>query len=173
MQLMLTIIRHFFGLLTLKNKPQDLSYSLTTLIMLLLTFIMVIKFTLKITNPQLIKLNTLIPTLLITYKGLFLTILFFFLSKIKKQHRFVQSACNFLGINIINYIFTPIINFFPLQLLLLCLLKAWLLMVNFHITKHVFNVTQLQAIGIYLFLNAIAIFTITLPISIVTTLTHA
>ena len=58
----------------------------------------------------------------------------------------------------------------PLQLLFLCLIKAWFLIVNFHIIKHTFNVTQLQAIWIYLFTSTIAILTIILPLSLFATL---
>lgn len=165
-----SVITHFVGLLTLKNKPQNLNYSIHTLALLFLTLIIAIKLTIQITIPQLEKINTLVPIMIITYEGLFLGILFFLLAKSGKKNRFVQSACNFLGVNIISCIITPLITLLPLQLLFLCLLKSWFLIINFHITKYVFNVNQIQAVWIYLFINIIAILTIILPFSLITAL---
>jgi hypothetical protein len=167
-QVIANAITHFVGLLTLKVKPQNLNYSINTFALLFIILIVAIKLTIQNIVPQLEKINVLIPILIIAYEGVFLTFLFFLLTKSGKKNRFVQSACNFLGINIISCIISPLISFLPLPLLFLCLIKSWFLIVNFHIIKHAFSVNQIQAMWIYFFMSTITILSITLPFSLFT-----
>lgn len=157
------VITHFIRLLTLKNKPQNLQYSANTFALLFITLIIAIKLTVQNIAPQLKAINSIIPFMIIGYEGLFLTILYVLLTKSGKGNRFIQSACNFLGVSVISCIASSLIGLLPMPLLFLCLLKSWFLIINFHITKHAFNVTQLQAVWIYFFINMVAVSIIALP----------
>ena len=163
MRTAVNIITHFVGLLSLRNKPQNLTYSMHIFALLFLLLVFILKLTLQNFVPQLKETGSVIPIFIIIYEGFFLAILFFMLTKAGKKNRFVQSACNFLGVNIISCIITSIINFLPFQLLFICLVKSWLLIINLHITKHAFAVDFIRAIYTYLFMNAIALLAIILP----------
>ena len=161
------VITHFAGLFTLKNKPENLTYSLSTLALLFIVLAAAIKLTVTANIPQFDKINAFVPFFIMTYEVLFLLVLYITLAKCHKKNRFVQAACNFLGVNIFSCACSALIANLPLQLLFVCLSKSWLLVINFHITKHAFNTKQLQAIWIYLFMNITAMVLVSIPFSIV------
>ncbi len=164
------VITHFVGLLTLRNKPQNLVYSMNVFALLFLLLAFSIKITAQNSIPQVAAINSFIPILIITYEVLFLTIVFLMLTKAGKKNRFIQVGCNFLGVNIINCLISSLVLLVPFQMFFLCLTKSWLLIINFHITKHAFNIDQIRAVWTYLLINGIALLAITMPFIIFTTL---
>lgn len=163
-------LTHFVKLLTLKNKPQDLSCSNNMLIILVALLFLIFKLTVKRSIPELAKITAFIPVFIVIYEGLFLTVLFLILNKSGKKNRFVQSACNFIGVHIVSCLISPIIALLPFPLFFLCLAKAWLLLVNFTITKHTFDIDQFKAVGTYLLINTIAMIIMTIPCMLFVTL---
>jgi len=163
MHTVVSALTHFAGLLTLKNKPQDLLCSKNMLIILFVLLFLIFKLTVKRSIPELAKITALIPIFVVIYEGLFLTVLFSMLNKSGKKNRFVQSACNFIGVHITSCLISPIIALLPFPLFFLCLAKSWLLLVNFNITKHTFDIDQIKAVWTYLLINTIAIITMAIP----------
>ena len=161
-----SIINHFVYLLTLKNKPQDLRYSFNIFIFLLILLIALVKVSAadSIIYGQNFSAYTFIFARLV-YESVFLLVLYFTLVWHGIANRFIQAACNFLGVNIVDCIAMALISSSPLHMIFLSGIKAWLLIIKFYITKHAFDVDQRRAIMLYILMSVIAFAIILWPLS--------
>lgn len=160
-------INHFFRLLLLKSKPQDLQYSIIAFACLLGALFLLIMININFlvtsvgttaaatTAPERIHdLKTLFTAAIIIHESIFLAILHFTLKRASKTNRFIQVATNFIGIDLIEYLITMLLTQAAFGLLAICALKAWLLVIKFHITLHAFNVSRMRAAWIFLVISA-------------------
>ena len=157
----LYLFHHFAKLLTLKNKPQDLNYSVLIFIFLLGILIVLTSniFNLHylpseiMDSPNINNVNSLVVWGVIVHEAVFLTILSFLLKKANKSNRFIQVASNFLGIDLIECLVALILSKIAIPVYMLCVIKAWFLVIKFYITKHAFNISQFRAAWFFILIS--------------------
>lgn len=155
-----SLVLHFFYIMIFKKKPQDLKYSINL-------FIILFCCTLVLSNQIVYYLeigifsNIFFSILISNFS--FLIIIYFFLKKISLSKRFIQTASNLLGVEIINLILFVTVVFFNNNLnkyyihffISLCI-SIWLFFVRVHIIKNSFNYNILKSVFfcfIFLVLN--------------------
>lgn len=152
----LGVFQHFFRLVVLKNRPQDLEYSFA----LLLTFASVLVLQVAGMNfslPGNIKANHwMVVMLVVLHECFFLYVLNYFLKKEKKENRFVQVASNFLGLDLIErLLLLPFIQGIS-NVFLLCCVQSWILLIRLHITRYAFEVSYGRAAIRLIAINVLA-----------------
>lgn len=133
----ITTISHFSKLIFFKRKPEDLPYSRTTLIMLLVGSIL----TIYILNGN-SKWFKLLITHHIIQTVAFLSTIYYFLKKRGIENRFVQASCNILGLGIINKILLTFVISAINSQFVFCLFFAWILLIYGYIIQHTFEVSK-------------------------------
>lgn len=138
---MTTSLFHFYRLITLKNKPQDLPYSISNwgilLILSTLAFFWINKDSESISGLLLIFNIQNIA---------FLMTLYYSLKFFGKANRFIQTSSNFFGITIINCLALKFLTFLTLNKIILCLFFGWLIMLKLHIIEHTFDISKNKAL---------------------------
>lgn len=159
-----TQISHFTKLMFFKNKPQDLPYSKLTWIILLVAPALVFLF---LNQPETRKF---LFSVYCIQNFAFLLTLYYVLKIQKKENRFIQVSCNFLGISLFNIlILKAIVNFTHNNNLLICLFFSWIIMLKMYVVEHSFNVSKMKA---FLLLLAFVIIPSLVVISVMPLFVH-
>ncbi len=156
MRLFVHIFDHFSRLLVLKNKPQDLFYSIHVFYALALLLILLTSLLIRYTFPQKIPPSAVVNTLILFKEVFFHIILFLFLKYIKKSNRFIQASCNFMGLTLIECFLSLILVLFSFSILFICPFLAWLLIVKFYITRFLFCTTLSYSICLFILMSFVA-----------------
>lgn len=148
-------INHFIKLLTLKSRPQNLHYSILNFSILLGAFFILISYVTSQMDTadlpaQMQKIGSVITFGVILHEAVFLTILYFLLKRDDKTNRFIQVATNFVGIDLAECLLSLFIGKIALGFYVLCALKAWLLVIKLHVTRHAFDVSIARAAWLFI-----------------------
>ena len=168
MKNIIRILFHFLGIIFLRRKPQDLQYSIN-LFIVFATFILIISN--QIVYYLEIDLFSNIFFSILVSNFSFLLIIYFFLHKEGLSQRFVQTASNLLGIEILNFVLFYIIiyvnnniNKYYIHFFISFIISIWFFIIRVHIVKHSFNYNTLKSL-IYCFIFFIMNFFVTYIIS--------
>ena len=153
------LMSHFIGLLFFKRKPQELEYSKKTFLIFILSIISISYINILVLGINIPNIKIFMFLSIIINNFFFFLILYLFLLKNGIGNRFVQTACNLLGIEILNCVFFIVFIFINnniyneyIPFFLSFFLSMWLLITRINIIRYSFNYGLFFSLIILVFL---------------------
>lgn len=145
------LIQHFFNLVLLRAKPQELAYSKNLLTSILLLFLLMSIFgSRELPNSSFAQSFI---TIVLLKEVVFLLALYTLLKLSNKANRFVQTASNFVALAIIQGTVMRLVFGLTSSHVLAFFLISWFLYVNIYVTRCAFEVKPGYAVLTYLLIN--------------------